>query len=204
NVLDFGVQIPLYEGVGKPFEKLFQTHRNHLLTKYSSYQTRKMNTHHSWRQLSRLPERCWSSILLSAAVLKNFSDASEAKASRRLAPYSSSRSQARTGTGKPRFFLSAVVGGIVFSAAPRIAILVWAALTLQEVGMRQARSKTLRSRKGTRSSSEFAMLILSALSRISPTIQRLRSQYSIRVTASWPRVCSKYGRDRSVGKIRPV
>src|SRR5699024_4199754 len=71
NVLDFGIQIPLYEGVGKPFEKLFQTHRNHLLTKYSSYQTKKMNTHHSWRQLSRLPERCWSSILLSAAVLKN-------------------------------------------------------------------------------------------------------------------------------------
>ena len=97
--------------------------------------TRKINTHQICRQLSRLPEICWSSMAFSSFVRKNCSAAGVLNALRTTPAYCSSRSQARTGTGKPSFFLSAVLAGMVFSAAPRIAILVWVAFTLHLVGI---------------------------------------------------------------------
>ena len=57
-------------------------------------------------------------------------------------------------------------------------------VTRYRVGIRSATAITSLSRKGTRSSREFAILILSAFSRISPVIHRCRSRYCILVTSS--------------------
>ena len=73
------------------------------------------------------------------------------------------------------------------AAALRRAYLVLYLFTLSPVGSFEATLNTSLSRKGTLSSSEFAILMRSALSRISPTIHMLMSRYCIFVTSSYLR-----------------
>lgn len=65
-----------------------------------------------------------------------------------------------------------------------MAYLVFSWLTRYFRGMRPASAMIFLSRKGTRSSKEFAMLILSAFKRMSPTIHMFRSTNCILVTGS--------------------
>ncbi len=105
------------------------------------------------------------------------------------------------GTGKPSFFFSAVNFGRWRAAALRSAYLVFSRLTLSRRGRCEATSNTRRSRNGTRSSSELAMLMRSALSRMSPASQTLMSRYCIRVTSSMPRTRSQTGAVSACGGV---
>ena len=70
------------------------------------------------------------------------------------------------------------------SDASRSVSLVCVSLALSGVGMVADTSKTRRSKNGTRDSSEWAMDILSVFNRMSPTSQKYRSTYRMRVVSS--------------------
>ncbi|CNV17543.1 Uncharacterised protein [Mycobacterium tuberculosis] len=59
-------------------------------------------------------------------------------------------------------------------------------MILAPAGNREATAKTSGSRNGTRSSRELAIVILSALTRMSPRSQVNRSMCCIRATGSQP------------------
>src|SRR3989344_4014908 len=93
---------------------------------------------------------------------------------------------AGTGVGKPSFFLLRTDSGKTFLNASRKRYFVIPFLHLKRSGKVAARRETSRSRNGTRSSRECAMVILSALARISPTSQVLISTYCILVESLNP------------------
>ena len=87
--------------------------------------------------------------------------------------YISSLSQTRVGVGKPSFLRFTMAGGTTPSSARRSANLVSTERggSFRSTGMPAATSKTSLSRNGTRSSSECAIDIRSALTRMSPRSQ---------------------------------
>ena len=72
------------------------------------------------------------------------------------------------------------------SSARRSASFVVPSATFSDRGSVDATANTSGSRNGTRSSSEFAIVILSALTRMSPRNQVNRSTCCIRATGSHP------------------
>ena len=90
------------------------------------------------------------------------------------------------------------------SSARRSAYLVVSLVIFCSNGICSATSNTSGSRNGTRSSSEFAMVILSALTRMSPRSQVNRSRCCIRATGSQP-VRPRVDRrgDVLMGPLRP-
>ena len=88
------------------------------------------------------------------------------------------------GTGKPSFSFCAQSFGMARSAASRRAIFVCSPFALNGVGMVRETLNTSLSRNGTRLSSEGAIDILSVFSRMSPTSQKKRSTYCMRVVSS--------------------
>ena len=70
------------------------------------------------------------------------------------------------------------------ASARRSAYFVVSLVIFRSVGMDEPTPNTSTSRNGTRSSSELAIVILSALTRMSPRSQVNRSTYCIRVEPS--------------------
>ena len=97
---------------------------------------------------------------------------------------SCSASQWRVGTGKPSLRRLSTCGGTICSSARRSAYFVVSLVTRWSTGSVPATLKTSGSRNGTRSSSELAIVILSALTRMSPRSQVNRSTYCMAVTSS--------------------
>src|SRR3989344_7353891 len=90
------------------------------------------------------------------------------------------------GVGNPNFFLVRTDSGRTFLNASRRRYLVVLPLHLRLSGKRAARCATSISRNGTLNSRECAIVILSALARISPTSQVLISMYCILVESLNP------------------
>ena len=97
---------------------------------------------------------------------------------------SPARSQCRIGTGKPSLGRCSTCAGTIGSSARRNAYLVVVRVILASTGSRDATANTSGSKKGTRSSSELAIVILSALTRMSPRNQVNRSTCCMRATGS--------------------
>ena len=87
--------------------------------------------------------------------------------------YISPRSQTRVGVGKPSFLRLTMAGGTTPSQRLAHGVLgrVDRGGSFRSTGMVAATSKTSRSRNGTRTSSECAIDIRSALTRMSPRSQ---------------------------------
>src|SRR3989344_4626527 len=88
---------------------------------------------------------------------------------------------ALTGVGKPSFLLVRTDSGRTFLNASRNRYLVTPPRHLNRFGKVAASLATSTARNGTLNSSECAIVILSALARISPTSQVLMSMYCILV-----------------------
>ena len=108
----------------------------------------------------------------------------------RAQPYISSLSQCRIGTGKPSLGRFSTCAGTISSIARRRAYFVVSRVIFWSTGIVLATSKTVVSRNGTRSSRLLAIVILSALTRMSPRSQVKRSMYCIRVELSMCRVAA--------------
>src|SRR5690606_7671273 len=152
-----------------------------------------MNTSsaHSRRLWSRTPDRCSSSSCSTAPRSSRWS-VCDCWMMLRAQSCISSLSQCRIGTGKPSLRRLITWGGTTCCSACRSAYLVVSLVIFCSNGTVLATRKTSASRNGTRSSSEFAMVILSALTRMSPRSQVNRSTCCIRVTGSQPTDC-RYG-----------
>ena len=108
-----------------------------------------------------------------------------------IIPYAQSisspaRSQCRIGTGKPSFARFSTWAGTIGSSARRSAYLVVVRVIFWSNGSREATANTSGSRNGTRNSSELAIVILSAFTRMSPRSQVNRSMCCMRATGSQP------------------
>ena len=99
---------------------------------------------------------------------------------------------------------AALAAGSVRAAAWRRAIFVVRASALAAAGSAAASAQTSRSRNGTRSSKLCAMLILSALSRMSPASHKFKSTCCIRVTGSSPSVASQIASVKNIGSPSPA
>ena len=94
------------------------------------------------------------------------------------------------GTGKPSFGRLQHMRGTIGSSARRSAYFVVVLVIFWSSGSRDATANTSGSRNGTRSSSELAIVILSALTRMSPRSQVNRSMCCMRATGSQPSDCA--------------
>ena len=101
-------------------------------------------------------------------------------------PYMPPRSQGPSGTGKPSFARSAAAWGSNSPMASRSANLVVPAAVFSTRASRAATASTSRSRNGVRSSRPWAMVIRSALTRMSPGSQVLTSISCMVATSSRP------------------
>lgn len=77
--------------------------------------------------------------------------------------------------------------GTTGSSALRMATFDWLRVIFWLIGICRATSNTSLSRKGTRNSSELAMVTLSAFTKMSPRSRVNRSRCCIRATGSQPR-----------------
>ena len=87
------------------------------------------------------------------------------------------------------------------SAASRSVSFVCSPFAFRRVGMVADTSNTRLSKNGTRLSSECAIDILSVLSRMSPTSQKNRSTYCMRVVSSRPATSAYAGAMSSWGTL---